>query len=482
MKIFHSAFSTPARYVMEIFLRLSSTGKTMPGRGYFIFNPLFVMEPPAVAAVFNELEKLHDCMDIVVLGDANNVPVGYFIPPSLDPGEARYLMLLSTVDSQKDCEFMQKAFFLRAHHLTLDSVSLSYVLDSGFYYNSDYINIYKWTTETAMDVLSELPGPEVNHDRHIGEKEISKNKEIRDSIPFNAIMPYQAGDVLFFTIAARNMQTHINGVVVNKVYHNIIVDNMPEMNTVSLDLSPPHRDGATLMEEKYFYSIAEKVPPKCFYYYCRPCRQYNVSLFHLIDHFAFALGASFLSSKELLINTKPAPKLYRPEIDNKPFKVLLHFGGGWPIKIYPENYQAELIDLLLSKGYEVTVLRDSSPEKSDKYNCVKFENMAQLVGLLESHHLLLGTDSFPCHYTAHVLGLPTICLFTSTRPENSNARVTDYYNYLERKLSCRPCVAVDICPMNRKQYCENSVDPEVVYNKIVSMLENVYLKDSVKYE
>jgi hypothetical protein len=434
------------------------------------------MKPSVISLVFKELEKLHDCPDIVVLGDANNYPVGYYIPALIQSEEARYLMLLSTIDGEQDREFLQKAFLISTKYIILDTIALINVMNSGFYYNKNYMKIYKWTTDAAIKVLSDLAGPgdDNGYYRNMSEEELMKKKELRDSVPFNAIMPYHAGDVLFFAIASRNIKTHFTGIVINDTYLNIIVDNAPDMNPVPIDLPPQNRDGRNISEEEYFNEIICEIPHDSFYYYCRPTRLYNLSIFHLIDHFAFALGNSFLSKDELLINTSPSPKLYKPQLQSNSFKVLLQLGGGWQLKIYPEQFQNRLIDLLDSKGYEVTILADMEEKDREKCDSVKFESMSQFLGLLKSHHILIGMDSFPCHYTAHILGFPTICLFANTRPENSNAIQSEYYRFLENGLPCRPCSEVNVCPVNKKSYCENFVEPDRVVDEIITMLEDIY--------
>ncbi|HBG46729.1 MAG TPA: hypothetical protein DDW94_07040 [Deltaproteobacteria bacterium] len=73
-----------------------------------------------------------------------------------------------------------------------------------------------------------------------------------------------------------------------------------------------------------------------------------------------------------------------------------------------------------------------------------------------------------------VLALPTICLFSSTKPANSDAPVSERYLYLEKGVSCRPCGAMEQCPKNQKNYCENFVEPESVSEEIMRMLSNVY--------
>jgi hypothetical protein len=151
---------------------------------------------------------------------------------------------------------------------------------------------------------------------------------------------------------------------------------------------------------------------------------------------------------------------------------LLHFDGGWPLKVYAKDQQDELIDLLCARGYSVTVLAGTQYEHP-KCQVTTFKGYEPFVELMRSHHLLVGMDSFPVHYAAHVLGLPTICLFASTRPENSNARPAINYSYLEKGLQCRPCLGIARCPRYGGSNCRNFVDPLTVVTEVEGMLDAV---------
>ena len=74
-KLFHSAFATPGRYVMEIFSRLSSTGNPEP---ILIFNPFFKMPSEVVDRVLEETRKIAMHPQITVFADRHEVPVAYF--------------------------------------------------------------------------------------------------------------------------------------------------------------------------------------------------------------------------------------------------------------------------------------------------------------------------------------------------------------------------------------------------------------------
>lgn len=460
-QIFHSAFATPARYVMEVFRRLSTVGEESP---IFVFNPLFDPEPHIVNGTLFELKKMHGCQVPVVFSDAEGYPVGYYFPQSFPAKDAQFLPLLSTVSAALDGKVLSKIFFTEAATAPVPGVYLNTSSNNGFSSSEKNRAIYRWTAENALDVLIRSTTDEVD---------VSRKASMRDSIPFSAIMPYHAGDVLFFAIGARNTDTRFTQVVVNSIYADIIAETLPEFKAIIIKSSPPFRAGKNIPDEDYFNEIMEEIPKESFYYYCRPSREYRISIFHLIDHVAFALGASFIDSKDLIINTRPNPPVHRPLVKRPPFRVLLHFDGGWPLKIYPPHLQKKLIELLVSKRFEVTVL--CSEEKvHENYRSVNFKNLVHFKELLSTHHILVGMDSFPCHYAAHVFGLPTICLFSSTRPENSNARKADHYSYLEAGLSCRPCFFWDRCHERANEYCDNFVPAEAVFNETISMLEKVY--------
>jgi len=116
----------------------------------------------------------------------------------------------------------------------------------------------------------------------------------------------------------------------------------------------------------------------------------------------------------------------------------------------------------------LTVLADNFGEHS-KCRVTPFRDYAHFKALLQSHDLLVGMDSFPAHYAAHVCGLPTLCLFANTRPENSNAPGLADYVFLEQGLKCRPCDGVARCPLDGQDRCANFVSPERVAHEVDRM-------------
>lgn len=462
-EIFSSAFSTPARYVEEMFVRLCSLDEPGQRSPKFIFNPLFRMEKLNIELVLDALRNASLQHEMAVLSDDQGRPAGYLLPARLMSKDSRFLALLSTVDGTTDTGLLQRAYFATASNVQLGHISLKWCTHNGFRYEGN-LSIYQWVTDRAIKAL----------DRQVQANDSDEALHQRDAISFTAVMPHHAGDLLFFIIALNHLQSSVSRIVVNKNYADIVGDNAPNMTVLPIDLPVINRGedfqhGTPTPDHFYFERFCDQLPEDGFYGYYRPSRNYNVTKFHLIDHFIFALGGRLGSQTELLVPKKAAPTLFVPELTDSPRKILLHFDGGWPLKIYPKNQQEQLISLLYARGYSVTVLAGMQYDHP-KCRVTTFKSYESLVELLRSHHLLVGMDSFPVHYAVHVLGLPTICLFATTRPENSNARPAPNYSFLERGLRCRPCAAISRCPLYGGSDCRNFVDPGTVLAEIEKML------------
>jgi hypothetical protein len=462
VQIPHSAFATPARYVMELLLRLCAEEERECASPKLVFNPLFEADRYVLMFVLEKQNKRGMGETPVVYCDRNEIPIAYYFPASIGSGEARYLSLLSAVNAGLDREWLEAAFLRGAEIVRIPAIGQKTSLLNGFY-GKPYFDIYEWVTRNAIGVLAKVR-PESGGGQEARLK-------CRDDVPFAAIMPHHAGDVLFFGLAAAHAGTHVKKVVVNAAYANILDRLETGLEVEALAVQPMNRGGEIIPEWEYFALVREKLPPGRFYYYCRPTRDYDVCRFHLIDQFAFALADTYDPQGVTRTASRPAPELFRPTIAVRPLRVLLHLDSGWPLKIYPEEFQHQLIAMLLSKGYEVTVLDGKFPVRCASE---RFESLDHFMALLGRHHILVGMDSFPCHYAAHVFGLPTICLFASTRPENSDAPPSRQYRYLENGLDCRPCRAISRCPLNGQSVCNNFVTPDSVSQEISHMLEMLY--------
>src|SRR3972149_6485278 len=111
-KLMHSAFSTPARYVMEVFKRLQKID--IEPEKIFIFNPFYDFSGVNIRAVLFRLKQLIDSQServnrIIVFADSSNNPIGYFFPEP-DKPDHNYLLLFATIDCNLDRELLGKLY------------------------------------------------------------------------------------------------------------------------------------------------------------------------------------------------------------------------------------------------------------------------------------------------------------------------------------------------------------------------------------
>ena len=467
-RISDSAFATPARYIQEIFVRLSEADEQPCERHYFIFNPLFSTTRSGLLTILAALRDGKSLSGPAILIDRDGLPAGYLLPPTFNACDSRYLTLLSAVDASLDAALLKQLCFSNVMVFQNSQICLMKHGRNGFDDHGMW-PVYRWITQHAITQLDGISPPDL-----LKSDQASARKQ-RDAIPFTAIMPNHAGDVLFFALAFNQVDSSYLRVAVNRAYVDIVKDVAPLLGTVAIDTQQVNRDrsfaaGNAVRDYEYFEAYKDSLPPKSFYTYCRPSRNYNTTDFHLIDHFAFALGHSPRDERELLIQRRLAPpRLMEPLASNTPARILLHFDAGWPLKVYPSSMQSALIELLLSRRHEVTVLAPSGYVHPGIHTTT-FRSLADFVDLARSHHLIVGMDSFPSHYCAHVLGLPTVCLFSSTKPANSNATPSGHYAFLEQGLRCRPCYSVTHCPVYGGTECRNFVAPLVVADQIEFLL------------
>jgi len=467
-RIQDSAFSTPARYIQEIFSRLTQVD-AWPNEGMrFVFNPLFATTRASILTVIAALRATNDLSRPVVVSDRDGLPVGYLLPSSFARNDSRYLSLLSAVDTALDASLLELLCFSKPLVISAPRLCLSKHWRNGFE-DHGLRPIYKWITEHAVSRLL------VNPDAHPLEVDPAAARKHRDSIPFTAIMPNHAGDALFFALAFNEVITHFQAIAVNKAYADIIQNAAPRLQVTPIGVPQVNRDpafagGKAVPDSEYFHSYKDSLPKESFYAYCRPSRNYNVTEFHLIDHFAFALGHSPLSEGELATQTRLMPmRMGAPRTPHSPAKILLHFDAGWPLKVYPSSLQTTLIELLRSRGHEITVLAPPGYSHPN-VKATTFTQLSDFIALANANHILVGMDSFPSHYCAHVLGLPTLCLFANTKPVNSDAMASAHYMFLEQALSCRPCYAIAHCPIYGGTECRNFVPPMIVADQIDALL------------
>lgn len=482
-KILYSAFSTPARYIMELFVRLSSINEN--SENIIVFNPFFAVSQMVYDKILNEINRITDFTEITIFADHNEVPIAYVFPNSIPLHDSRYLSFLSGMSAELDAAYLRNCYLIKTNCVYLSKIYLNKkTANNSFNYNDNYDKIYSWITDSAIKTLAQKYGRIFNNNQlsTIEINNLTRLRKVKHEIPCDVIMPYHAGDALFLSLALKYSFSFINRILISRVYEDIIKDSTPDFETFPVDIKPFLRDNNGKSDEAIFWDVISKLKGpdlnERFHYYFRPSREYRISDIHLIDHYYFAIGIS-VKSREELLSLQLMPELILPKKLGKYFKILIHIEGGWPIKTYPENYLIELVKNFNNNGFLVTVL-SSKLQKCKDYDVVKYTNLENYKNLLATHNLVIGMDSFPVHYAAHVAGVPTICLFGNTKPVNSDAIISKHYKYLFGNLNCAGCFSFDRCTLNNKIICDNFPKPDEVFKAATEMLELLYNNQDFK--
>lgn len=443
----HSAFATPGRYLLEIARRMR-TALPDTHLPMLLFNPMFQPDKAIISLVLALAGKQGVLQAPLIYCDVENRPVAYLFPPRALRDDLPGLSLLSATHAKLDRDLLALLLEQAVEIRRMPSLQIDIGLYNGFY-GGPYLPLLEWFSENALRQLC--------HPISAGNQGI------------HAYMPHHAGDVLFFSLAVCATATsHLAGIAVNAAYLPIVRTIAPEFQATPLDLPAMNRGGTAMPEWDYCKLATGHLPADRCYYHARPVRDYDAVSLHLIDQYAFALGHPCLHPDELP-SRQAAPNLASPPAASEGIRVLLHFDGGWPLKVYPRQQQEELVGLLQARGWEVSVLDGKHPLPCET---TRFTDLASFQELLGRQHLLIGMDSFPVHYAAHVAGIPTICLFASTQPANSDAPGAATYLALERGLDCRPCRAISKCPRNGAPSCQNFVEPRQVDLAAAKLLEH----------
>ncbi|NYT83432.1 hypothetical protein H0A70_18275 [Alcaligenaceae bacterium] len=283
-----------------------------------------------------------------------------------------------------------------------------------------------------------------------------------------AVVTHHAGDVLLAVKAIQYSRTPVTGFVVHEAYADVVRLMAPDLRLIEVKGPLPARGEVTspahaLNDEILYFErfVLPILPDDVSFLFMRPCRGYMHADYTLASQIAFGLGQSDdelnFPAGALLEAPDPFTQQYSslPQVRGR--RILLHFDGGWPLKVYPPEWQRELIDALRSKGFEPSVLGNTFPDVPSH----AFTDLAALKSLLQEHDALIGMDSFPCHFASQALKLPTLCLYASTRVENLAHAASDYLA-LEQGLTCSPCGERYVCPRFGGTACRNFVPPAAV--------------------
>ena len=155
-------------------------------------------------------------------------------------------------------------------------------------------------------------------------------------------------------------------------------------------------------------------------------------------------------------------------------------------KFYPkewgDDYIYSLINLLLINGFAVCLFGGQEEtymeEKLKKilhhkrvFNFINRTSITESAAIAKCCDLVVGVDTGMQHIAA-AIGTPTLSIFGPTNPNACGAYSKKAY-FMELKKSCRYCYETEQSYTCRKRECMREIIPEMVYKKIILILNNI---------
>lgn len=447
LRLPHAAAATPGRYVTEMQRRLQAMDDA---RFVAVCNPFLDISAAETGLLAHALVTSRGAWGGLLIEDSQGLPAVYCLPCRAAESSGRLLSLLSCVDADLDAGLLEALYGAALARVRLPLAFRPALGADAFFNGPSALLTYRWLAAQGTKAL------------------LRAGVEQSQALRFAAIMPFNAGDVLFAALALRRASGFCQALVVDRRYAAIARETSPQLELVEIDLQPRNVDGILDWEWALAERIRAGLPEGYVYSYCRPSCRYDRQPVHLIDQYAFGFGDSGLGGS--------FRDRERPPLTLGPGRraVLLHFDGGWPMKIYPPHWQRELTERLLRAGYTVRVCseRDAGPVAGIEH--FRFTSLEHMKSKIRMSDILVGMDSFPVHYAAHLLGAPTLCLFASTHPANSDAMAHAGFAALHQGLDCTPCGAFSRCPRYGGAECRNFTPPQGVFDAIDAMWRQLY--------
>jgi len=460
-----SLSGSPGLYLGEMLRRCLGSATRSP---LVLFNPIAMKEENSLNRILSLLDEAKGKVGLTLFSDLTGFPLAYVIPWDLCErlkSDLYFFRFLSCTNAELD-RLLLSLLFAQEVQINVIPYPIGFDHKSGFIYESCQI-IPAAMASHCITALRALKNPAGSYYQTL---------KAQSEIPKIAIYPYHAGDVLFVTQALKKTEHPYDYLMVCEDYAEIARESFPGINLIKIP-GPPFMRGANKtgspehsnLEHLYFHEVLRPaLPANSLFQYLRPFRDYSYSHDHLMDQLQFAISSD---QKWTGVHQTQVPaQITYPRPASK--SVLIHYDAGWSLKIYPSHFQSELIDRLEKMGYAVSILADNpSQYKQASY---KFESITQLKKLIQSHSIFVAMDSFPAHFAAFSLRHPTICLFGSTRPSNSNQRRSAVYEDLSKEMECAPCSQIAVCPKYDLNYCTNFAEPKHVAESVQKMFSECY--------
>ncbi|RCW45014.1 glycosyltransferase family 9 protein [Halanaerobium sp. MA284_MarDTE_T2] len=154
--------------------------------------------------------------------------------------------------------------------------------------------------------------------------------------------------------------------------------------------------------------------------------------------------------------------------------IVLNTGGSWPTKQWPEEYFAQLADMIISAGRDVLFVGGPGDVERVKkiIDLMKFKadnicgqtSLLELAFVLKKSQLLISGDTGPVHVAA-AAGTDTITIFGPSDEVKYQPKGTGKHCIItNNKLKCRPC-GEHQCPLEHHK-CMVDISPEIIFNEL----------------
>jgi len=205
---------------------------------------------------------------------------------------------------------------------------------------------------------------------------------------------------------------------------------------------------------------------------------------HLKDYFLNILKKIGLKSENSTfqwqmpteISLRAEQKLIEFGLDpDKPLIIIKPGSSFGRSKVWPADYQIELIKKLLAANLQIALIGSSASREVSQRVSKAFDGQvadfcgqlqwSDIPGIMRRAKVFLGNDSGLTHL-ANVLGTPLVSLFGPTDPQICGP-IFEPFKVLKKTVPCSPC-SYRTCPYDHR--CLNQISPEEVFQAITDFL------------
>ncbi|MBC7363063.1 MAG: lipopolysaccharide heptosyltransferase II [Candidatus Aminicenantes bacterium] len=170
-----------------------------------------------------------------------------------------------------------------------------------------------------------------------------------------------------------------------------------------------------------------------------------------------------------------ASKLHQAGLSSSDNLIVLKPGSSYGLaRVWPLDYQIELVDKLLGLKAEIVLLGSAASqpvcEKISSFFNARLYNLAgrwpleELPGILALARVYIGNDGGLTHL-ANALGRPVIALYGPTDAKICGPALPPSYTF-QQPVPCSPC-SYKNCPYDHR--CLKEIAPEDVFKKVVEL-------------